>query len=262
MLTTTLGRAGFGVEQALSSRYTPITSIGIAGLWLLAIHISEKSPAKSRSFGAHALLALLLVGLIFSAGAGWKAGESTMYDREMGAYVPKTYKIQSDENIVSYLYPNPVVAHERAQFLEQNKLNVFSEPTMDPSTMTLISSDTLFAIDTIDGKTTGSPFILVQVSKMKTITIKDWAVDKQANDTASAIFITIDGRPDIPTLYGLDRLDVAKTYKTPNFRFSGYVASFSSSILSAGKHTISLKIVSKDGAHFYYARQLLYLMVS
>jgi len=261
LVITSLGRAGFGPEQALSSRYTPITFIGIAGVYLLAVSVSERSSATSGAFGAHALLAILLIGLIVSADMGWHEGESTRSSREMGAYILKTYNIQSDENIRTYLHPNPALARERAEFLQQNKLNVFSDLATDPSTMILTPSHTFFAIDTINGKTAGGSLITVQLSNEETMTIKGWAVDKQANSTASAVFITIDGGTDIPTLYGLDRQDVANNYKNPNFRFSGYVAMFSSSILPPGAHTISLKVVSKDGVHFYYEREVLYLII-
>jgi hypothetical protein len=262
-IATTVGRGGFGVEEALSPRYMPITILGIVGLYLLGLSVFEKSPAKSKGFAVHALLALLLLGLIVSYGIGWQAGQTWSYSREIGAYVLKTYKIQSDENIRQYLYPDPAIVRERAQFLEQNKLNVFSEEALDTSTLVLAGSNTLSWIDTINGKMTShqpSP-VVIDTSQEETITITGWAVDTQANGVASAVFITIDGRIDIPALYGLDRPDVANYLKNQNFRFSGYLATFSSSILSDGEHTVSLKIVSRDGLHFYYVQQVLYLYV-
>ena len=174
-----------------------------------------------------------------------------------------TYKIQSDENLRNYLHPVPTVVRERAEFLERNKLNVFSEPAINLSTLILSSSKTLFALDTMNGKTVSQQTapLVINSSQQGTITITGWAVDKQANDVASAVFITIDGRIDIPTLYGLDRQDVANYFKNSNFRFSGYIATFSSSILSEGEHIISLKIVSEDGVHYYHQEQVLYLVV-
>jgi len=262
-VATTVGRGGFGVEEALSSRYTPITVLGIVGLYFLAVSVSEMLPAKSKTFGVHALLVLILVGLIVSYGVGWQAGENTRKAREMGAYILTTYKMQSDENIRNYLYPNPAVVRERAEFLEQNKLNVFSEPVINTSLLIMSHSDTLFYADTLNGKIISqqSSPLVINSSEQKTITITGWAVDKQANDVAFAVFITIDGRIDIPVLYGLDREDVVNYFKNPNYRFSGYIATFSSSVLSEGAHTVSLKIVSKDGVHYYQPEQILYLAV-
>jgi len=80
------------LRAALSSRYTPLTSFGIAGLYFLAVSLSEKSSLKGRSFGFHALLAVMFFGLIVSYGVGWQAGETWSHSREMGAYVIKTYR--------------------------------------------------------------------------------------------------------------------------------------------------------------------------
>ena len=270
-LTTTVGRSGFGVQQALTSRYTPITVLGIIGLYLLATSVSNSLPdgpgwRGHKSFGAHALLAVIFLGLIVSNSAGWEGAQSWRDSREIGAYVLKTYKIQSDENIRNFLYWVPGASlriKEKAQFLEQNKLNVFSEPVINTSTLILSGSNTFFALDRIDTDIASEQgtLHLINSSQQETITFTGWAVDKQANNVAFAVFITIDGSIDIPCLYGRDRKDVAKAYRNPKFRFSGFMSTFSSSILSKGKHTISLKIVSKDRIHFYQPEQIFCILV-
>lgn len=267
-MSETVGRSGFGLWQALeASRYTPLTALGIIGIYLLSLSIyrSNAGGRMSRRFGTHALLALFLLGLIFSYNAGWQVGQMTRDSRQMGAYVLLTYKIQSDENIRSYdLYPTPEIVRERAQYLDQSKLNVFSEPTINASTLLPSSGSTLFSLEAINEIRAPQPAvpIVVNASKQQTVTLVGWAVDKQANGAASAVFITVDGKLDIPALYGLDREDVANGFKNPNFRYSGFVASFASSILSKGIHTLSLKIVAADGIHFYYAQQVASLSVS
>ncbi len=260
-LATMVARGGFGVEQALTSRYTPITGLGIVGAYFFATSIS-KSSIKNRSFGAHALLTLILLGLIVSYGGGWYVGEGMKRSREMGAYVLTTYKIQSDENILKYLYPNPAVARERAEFLEENGLNVFSGEVIDPSTLTLAYFPTLSSIETVDGEKVSqqaSPLI-IDLSLQETMTITGWVVDKQANGPASAVFLTLDGKIDIPAFYGLDRPEVASHLENPDFRFSGYIVSFSSSLLEEGEHTLSLKILSTDRVHYYYTGPILHLV--
>jgi hypothetical protein len=252
-LLTTIGRAGFGAGQALSSRYTPITSLGIIGLYLLALRISEKSPHKHKSFGAYAMLTLILVGSIVSYHIGWGIGVSEKRFKDVGAYVSVTYKIQSDENIRKYLYPAPAIVRERARFLEENGLSVFSKPRVNLSALSPIGPDALFWIDTINGKAIAqqpSP-IAINASREETITICGWAVDKGANDSALAVFATIDGKLDIPALYGLDRPDVAKAFDNPKFRHSGFMATFSSRILGRGEHALGLKIVARDGRGYY-----------
>jgi hypothetical protein len=255
---TTLGRGGFGFEQAMASRYTPITSLGIAGLYLVALSLSAQGePSNSKSFSVHALLALIFIGLIVSYGVGWQQGQNTRYNREMGAYILKTYKIQSDENIRNYLYPAVPVMRERAEFIEENKLNVFSETFVNPSTLILIHSNTLYVLDTMNGRIISqqTSHIAIDSEKEKTVTISGWAVDEEVSNVASNVFIIIDGRMNIPALYGLDRPDVSEKFKNPAFRFSGFIATFSSSIIKKGVHTLSIEIVAKDGEHYYHPEQ-------
>lgn len=130
-LAATVGRSGFGPEQALSSRYTPITAIGIVGLYLFLLSLPN-SAHRGRNFAIDALLTIILVGTILSVPGGLLVGEMTRNSREMGAYVLMGYRTQSDENI-RYLYPHPAIVRERAIFLEQNRLNVFSDPSINAS---------------------------------------------------------------------------------------------------------------------------------
>jgi hypothetical protein len=181
----------------------------------------------------------------------------------MGAYVLVTYKIQSDENIQRYLYPSAEVVRARAAFLEQNRLNVFGEPIINPSELVLLNSGTLFYLTSINGKLVPQigARMAVNSSEQQTVTITGWAVDEQANDLAKAVFVTIDRTIDIPTLYGLQRPDVAAEYGNSKYVSSGFVASFSTTILSDGEHSISLEIVSQDGLHYYLSQQIVYLIV-
>jgi len=270
-LITTVGRSGFGIEQATASRYTPITLLGAVGLYFLALSLSEKTSAERKSFGTRVLLCLILIGIVATCAVGyyggWSLGQHVKFEREMGAYVLLTYKIQSDENIRNYLYADTALVREQAEFLERERLNVFSKSVVNVSTLIPMHSHTFFSLESINGKTLEQDTdFVIDSSQQETRTIIGWAVDKQANDVASTVFIIIDGNIThrsicIPVFYGLDRPDVADSYRNANFRFSGYIATFSSSILSIGKHTVSLEVVSKDGYHYYYEDQVLSLIV-
>jgi len=259
----TIGRTGFGIELALSSRYTPITVLGIVGSYFLAMSVSQHHTAKRTSFGASALLAIILIGTIVSYGAGWHLGPALRDSAQMGAYVLETHSIQSDENIRKYLCPDPANLREWARFLQVNKLNVFSVARPDLSRLDRLDSGTLFQIETVNGKTLSGdsyPVVIVSTGK-ETFTITGWAVDERAQDVASAVFITIDGQSDIPTYYGLDRPDVSTRLNNQNFRYSGYMATFSSAILQKGWHTLSIKIVTRDGMSYYSPEEKVDLMI-
>jgi hypothetical protein len=219
---------------------------------LLALAFSQKIPSNNRNFGAHAMLTLILAGLIVSYGVGWYAGNYTRNSREIGAYVLSTHEIQSDENIRKYLFPSPAYVRKYVPFLEQNRLNVFSKENLDTSKLSLKQSNTLFSIDCINSELVSSdlPPVVVNSSVQKTINITGWAIDKEANDVASAVFIVFNNELVIPTHYGVDRPDISQQFNS-KFRFSGFVATFSSSTLEKGEKTFFMIIVGSDGESYY-----------
>jgi hypothetical protein len=277
-LAATVGRSFFGIEGALASRYTPNAAIGVIGLYIIALTVSKSLRSKSGSFGAHAMLALLLLGLITGYVGGWQAGQFWRGSMQMSAYVLRTYPIQSNESIGNYLCPYPI--HESAAFLEMQRMNVFSEPSIDVASLSIRNaSDARYAIDTCPEYIPPSIFlgsiaapcpsyvltsrypVAVINSTQETITITGWAVDEKANSVASAVFIIIDGQIMVPTLYGLMRPDAADSLKNPSLEYSGFIATFSPSILSPGLHTIQLEIVWSGGQYAYVTPELESLMV-
>ena len=266
-LFITVSRCGFGVEHALTSRYAPVTSLGGIGIYLLALSTFRRQFGRSRQFIAYGLLALIIVGIIFAyllgCYGGWINARASGVPSEVEAYVLLTYKMQSEENIRKYLFVDTGLVRSAAEFLEENRLSVFSKPIVDTSTLTLTHSSTSYALEAINGESTSghSTDFTVDSGQYETINVTGWAVDKQANDVASTVFIIVDDEIRIPVIYGLDRPDVANYFKNSNFRFSGFMATFSSSKLGVGKHSVSLEIVSKSG-YYYHQSHVLYLIVS
>jgi len=266
-LFVTVARSGAGIEVALLSRYTPVTSLGGIGIYLLALSTFRKQFGKNRHLIAYGLLALIIVGIVFAyllgCYRGWGSTRPIGVPNEVEAYVLLTYKMQSDENIRNYLFVDTELVRNAAEFLEKNRFSVFSKPIVDTSTLILTHSNTSSALETINGESIlgNSTDFTVDSGQYETITITGWAVDKQANDVASAVFIIVDDEIHIPVIYGIDRPDVANYLKNSNFRFSGFMATFSSSKLNMGKHSISLEIVSKSG-YYYHQSHVLYLTAS
>jgi hypothetical protein len=279
-LAATVGRSFLGVSGALASRYTPNAAIGVIGLYIVALTVSKGMRSKSSAFGAHAMLALLLLGLITGYVGGWQAGQFWRGSMQMSAYVLRTYPVQSNQIIGAYLYFDTTFVREGSAFLETQKLNVFSEPSIDVASLSIRNaSDARYAIDTCPEYVpqsyaygaipapcpsyvlTSSYPVAVINSTQETITITGWAVDGKANSMAAAVFIIIDGQIIISTLYGLMRPDVANALKNPSFEYSGFVATFSSSILGGGSHTIQLEIVGSGGQYAYVTPQIESLMI-
>ena len=125
-VVTAIGRSGLGAAEALNSRYTPISCLGVVGLYSFAISASKHYNGMGRRFSVNALLTLFLLALIVSTGAGWHIGQRTSAERQIAVHVLQDYDREAGAPIVKYLYPNASFVREWAPFLEANRLSVFS----------------------------------------------------------------------------------------------------------------------------------------
>ena len=255
-LTMAIGRAGFGSEQALVSRYVTITFLSIIGIYLLALNIYIKiSGGRVYSFLSVITISIIIIGVTAGYITGLEEGKSTSDFRTQDAYYLETCKLQTDNNLKN-LYPSPEVVRERVKFLEKYKLNVFSNVGVNISRLTESDDNTLGYVgyvDAINGHIMNynniSKRISFPINRSETdeIIINGWAVDRLANTSAKAVFIMIDNNLTIPTLYNLDRSDVARAFNNKELRYSGFEGSFAISNLNNGVHNLTLKVVSQRG---------------
>jgi len=77
------------------------------------------------------------------------------------------------------------------------------------------------------------------------ITVSGWAVDTKSRGEAGGVFVNIDGM-DFPATYHLKRVVAVPN---TNYASPGFSASFPTSLIGMGKHSLALKIVTsaKDG---------------
>jgi hypothetical protein len=249
-VVTGIGRAGLGWGEALVSRYAVCSVIGIIGLYLFAKSVSDKRNGRGRwSFGFHSVLALVMISLLVSTGAGLYAAQKLKNNEEINAYVLRTYKMQSDANLARFLYAPPVLVREDANFLEDHSLNVFSEPFFNPYSVTRVGNDTLFDFE-ISGVPNVNGCVEINSSAVDTVTISGWAIDARASMVAGAVFITVDGNIQIPTVYGLNQKDVA-SHLGNTYLHSGFIAMFSSHFLAPGEHHLTLTVVGATYGYVY-----------
>jgi hypothetical protein len=126
LLAVTVGRAERGIDQALVSRYTTYSILGVVGLYamLAKLHFESKSHSTAILFGT--LLIVIMLTLPVTYAGGVKLGISTEATREKAAAVLVTYESQPDRRLTS-LNPNPQLVRKRAPILQKLHYNVFSE---------------------------------------------------------------------------------------------------------------------------------------
>lgn len=100
--------------------------------------------------------------------------------------------------------------------------------------------------------TANGPFggVLVHVDGSRELRVSGWAVDRAAASTGAGVDVVLD-RTSFPTIYGLDRNDVAAALKSADYTRSGFMAAVPASRLPPGSHTLSLRVASADGRCYY-----------
>jgi hypothetical protein len=129
---TGLGRAGFGSDQAMASRYTTLSApLWVALLWLGALSLSQRSEGhESRSGrvqrGMAALVALAFVASVIMSGA---AGTAAAANRHSTLRSLRTAFLRGqDERLLRQLYLNDAAAvKEHRGVLRMLRMSVFRD---------------------------------------------------------------------------------------------------------------------------------------
>jgi hypothetical protein len=80
--------------------------------------------------------------------------------------------------------------------------------------------------------------------------VAGWAVDQQAGTRGAGVDVVVDQVP-FPTIYGMDRSDVASYFKRPDYLQTGFVAAIPRDKVAKGSHALTLRVVSGDSHCFY-----------
>jgi hypothetical protein len=123
----TIGRAGWTLAHAMTSRYVSFTVLGIIGLYLIIANLSVtlgKGNANIRRFYGIFIL-ILCIGVFSGYSNGWHTGERIQNERSLMVFELLHFQETPDESLKP-IYPRPEVLKTRAGFLEKNHLNVFA----------------------------------------------------------------------------------------------------------------------------------------
>jgi hypothetical protein len=141
---------------------------------------------------------------------------------------------------------SPIVSEARwfGSQLERMRLNVFADPHLRAEDLTPTMVRPPLRVETINGRPrTHDPIV---VGSADPVEVRGYAMNAAGNGPARAMFLTIDGRTDLPAVTGLYRPGTKW-----DARWTGFDGSFAGSVLTPGQHTLSLKVVANDGRHAY-----------
>src|SRR5262249_54563355 len=127
--------------------------------------------------------------------------------------------------------------------LEGLRLNVFADTHVDPAVLTPSTVRPSFVVESVNGRPPGG---VMEISSEEGVRVSGWAFDQTGRGPAAAVFLSIDGSPDIPGGMGSYRPELGGTTRGRARRWAGFVASFGGFVLQAGTHTLAVKIVAAD----------------
>jgi phosphoglycerol transferase len=98
----------------------------------------------------------------------------------------------------------------------------------------------------------------VRVSSSGAFSVVGWAVDSRGQALAGDVDIVIGDRA-FPTIYGLDRPDVASYLNVPGYIASGFSARLGGSEIGEGERRLSIRILAADRRCYYQGPSVLLL---
>lgn len=127
LVSITVGRAGLGIENALTSRYTTFSLLAVMGTYVMLAKLAIGERSRLAVASICVLCVLVLSSIPLSYYRGVVAGYASRELREEAALVLSTYESKTDQQL-KVLHKRPEVVKSRAPILENLEYNVFSEP--------------------------------------------------------------------------------------------------------------------------------------
>jgi len=246
-LLITANRAGFGVEQGLSSRYTAMLALAPIGLyWALAVRAGRWRLAAPLSVS---VATLMIVGYLMASLDAWTAAPAYASQRRWMAYLMYSAKYQPS-SLLGKLYPNPDHARIYSAEMERMHYNVFADAHVLPEGLVASTTAPEYKVETVNDQVPG-PDTRIEVDKDGSIDVVGYAMNDEGKSQARAVFLTIDGARDLPAASGLLRYTLGGPIRGRGRRWTGFRGSFGGFVLTPGEHTVAVKIVHDDGRNAY-----------
>lgn len=265
-IALTIGRSGFGVEQALASRYITITSLGIIGLYAIIICLYNKIEfhnKKNYIIFFSIVLSIIIFGTITGYIDGMTYGRTSSDSKEIMVTNLINYN-WTDKYSFKQMDEIPNRRKVYARILDKYKLNVFykisdgqklSNPMLNWSRLKYVWGG-LMVIDAINNKQfskyANEQFINVNTDKEQFISIEGWAIDDKAKDGTVKAFLVLNGGKEEIILHTAKtfRPDVAEFFKVDSYKQSGWSVKIIPKEFEAQCYNISVRILRTNSEEY------------
>jgi hypothetical protein len=170
------------------------------------------------------------------------------------AYLMYSAKYQPTA-ILDTLFPSGEQARLYSSVLERLHLNVFAQEHFQPGPLPADWPQPLFLVEDVSGRPTDSA-TPIDVERTDSIVVDGWAFNGAGTGPARAVFLTIDGRDDLPVQVGVYRPRLGGAIERRYRRWAGFSGSFGGFVLAPGEHILTVKVISDDGKHAYVSEPI------
>lgn len=231
-LLTASGRLGFGVDSALSSRYTTASLAAWLALILFAA-LNVETPHRRRAVYTFAVIATALIACAQRSAFG--DAHDVTHSRLVAGLALRSHVY--DPQIVNAVYPFPETLVTIAEAAEQAQVSIFAPGQPDY----LVPPERLDSKSPCEGAIDG----IFPTTNPQMLRATGWIYDKSEQTTPRFVVVTDDSNTTLGTgVTGGSRPD-ARTHEGRRARYSGWTAFF-----RAPAHgTIHINAPTADGGY-------------
>jgi hypothetical protein len=246
LLSIAVGRAGFGLEQGLASRYTSFTVYFYAALYLMHLPRPAEQHKPWGGMATGLVLAVISISALSAMATSGKIGRDTRAAREYMAYVLRNYPLASDEEL-RLLYPNSEKVRTVAEILARHRWNAFGNPSPDDplANKVRLSQEPMLYFDNI----------CYRVTEKSVVIDGPWALDINHKQAAGGVYLRMKGKY-YPALYGRERVDVANHFKNSRYQFTGVFALLPRDAFVPGSNPLEIIVLTRDRKAYYVPRRV------
>ena len=241
---TALARAGFGIEQALSSRYSEYSLLFLSLIYLQYLFTEKQDNTN-----------VILIGYLFSIiiFSFWfvKGSESLKDHYTQIKNTPILYPDQAaGEQILLQSYENGLFTNWRGVFLPSQILQLKQLEGKNDYCIGIAEQ-----INICSGNVTryhdiqkSEPIVIISAGQ-KDIKVEGWTVDSIHKNKSCGAYIVLNDNKKVLVLH--NREDVSNNFNNKKYLKNGFSDSMDISNLPAGNYTMSLRTVDSTCSGYY-----------
>ena len=253
-LMTTVGRSGFGIEQATMSRYVTVSILLVIScfqlcrLWVLYKYQDKNTYTNIYTFSGFCL-GFIISLFVFSSTNSIAEGQNIFIQRKAGEhcleiinYIDESIS-NSPGNCLQFIYPDPLLLRELSKTLEKLEFRNF------PRNITFITK-----AEKVHGyidfpTTTEQP---LNLRKSDTLKLSGWAILPERKEQPSIVLLSYGNNQSFfaTGLVNSKRPDVATALHSSLYNTSGWEANASLKSIPAGETIIKASVYDRKRQQF------------